>query len=65
MQVASIRKTSVNLIFWLEMYMGTAILFTLYLVECFARLKITDAYIHEQWGSLSFLIPRTLYLGQQ
>ncbi len=64
MQVTSLRKTSVNLIFWLEMYIGSAMMFTFYLVECFARQKITDAFIHEQWGSLSFLIPRTFYLGQ-
>jgi len=41
-QIASLRKTSVNLLFWLEMYIGSSIMFTLYLVECFARQKVSD-----------------------
>jgi sterol O-acyltransferase len=40
-QVSSLRTNSINLIFWLEMYIGTAIMFTLYLVECFARNKVS------------------------
>lgn len=42
MQLATLRRSSVNLIFWLEMYIGMAIMMTLYLVECFARQKISD-----------------------
>lgn len=64
MQMASLRKTSVNLIFWLEMYIGTSIMFTLYLVQCFSRQKVGDSTIESQWGSFSPLIPRTLYLGR-
>lgn len=37
MQLATIRESSVNLVFWLQMYIGTAMMITLYLVECFAR----------------------------
>lgn len=57
------KKHSVNLLFWIEMYIGTSMMFTLYLVECFARQQIHDDFISFKWGSLSFLIPRTLYLG--
>lgn len=64
MQLTMIRKNSVNLIFWLEMYIGTAIMITLYLVECFARVKIPDSVVEEVWGSSSHLIPRTLFLGR-
>lgn len=64
MQMTYIRKSSINLIFWLEMYIGMAIMMTLYLVECFAREKIPDSVVASDWGSLSVIIPRTLYLGQ-
>ena len=65
MQLALLRRKSVNLVFWLEMYIGTSMMFTLYLVEVFARLKIPDQKMHDMWGSsLSWLIPRTFYLGQ-
>ena len=63
MQSQSLRKTSVNLIFWLEMYIGTSLMFSFYLIECFARNKITTEFIEEKWGSLGIFIPRTLYLG--
>jgi hypothetical protein len=63
-QSKSLRKTSVNLIFWLEMYIGTAMMFTFYLVECFARIKITDEFIENRWGSMGLFVPRTFYLGQ-
>jgi len=64
MQLAAFRKNSVNLVFWLEMYIGTSMMFTLYLVEVFARMKITDHQMDEIWGSsFSWMIPRTLYLG--
>ena len=46
------------------MYIGTSMMFTLYLVEVFAREKISDKFMSELWGGLSFLIPRTFYLGQ-
>lgn len=65
MQLTTLRNASINLVFWLEMYIGTAIMFTLYLVECFARQKVTDEKVAEVWGALSFLIPRTFMLGQQ
>lgn len=64
MQISVIRKNSVNLIFWLEMYIGTSMMFTFYLVEVFARQKVGDGAIEEEWGWLSSLIPRTFYLGQ-
>ena len=52
------------MIFWLEMYIGTSMMFTLYLVEVFARQKIADSKMDQLWGTASFLIPRTFYLGQ-
>ena len=64
MQLSSLRKTSVNLIFWIEMYIGTSMMFTLYLVEVFARQKVADEKMAEIWGNLSYIIPRTIYLGQ-
>ena len=63
MQLSALRKSSVNLIFWTEMYIGTSMMFTLYLVEVFARQRISDEKMNELWGSLSFLVPRTFYLG--
>lgn len=39
-------------------------IFTLILVECFARLKIDTSVVEQEWGSLEFFIPRTFYLGQ-
>ena len=53
-----------NLIFWVEMYIGTAMLFSFYLVESFARHRVSNDFIESNWGSLSFLIPRTIFLGQ-
>ena len=64
MQSTNIKKMSVNLLFWLKMYLGTAIMISLYLIESFARHKINDQFINEKWGVLSFCIPRTLYLNQ-
>lgn len=60
----SFKKTSVNLIFWLEMYIGISIVFTLYLTEVYARNKISNEKIFENWGFLGYFIPRTLYLSQ-
>ena len=42
MQIPSIRRNSVNLIFWLEMYIGTSMMFAFYLVEVYARERISD-----------------------
>lgn len=64
MQLSTLRRRSVNLVFWLEMYIGTSMMFTLYLVEVFARQKISDEKMNEMWGGLSWLIPRTVYLSQ-
>lgn len=33
----NLKSISINLLFWLEMYIGTALLFSFYLVEIFAR----------------------------
>lgn len=64
MQLTSLRKSSINLIFWLEIYIGMSMMMTFYLVECFARQKIPDAVVVADWGSFSAIVPRTLYLGQ-
>lgn len=45
------------------MYIGTALLFSFYLVEAFARETIDSRIIELEWGSLEPLIPRTFYLG--
>jgi hypothetical protein len=50
--------------FWLEMYIGIALLFSFYLVESFARNVINDEIIEKDFHSFSFLIPRTFYLGK-
>jgi hypothetical protein len=50
--------------FWLEMYIGIALLFSFYLVESFARKVISDSVVENDFNSLSFLIPRTFYLGK-
>jgi len=60
----NLKFISVNLAFWLEMYIGSSLLFTFYLVESFARKKISDDFIIAQWGNLGYFIPRTIYLGQ-
>lgn len=59
-----LKKISVNFMFWLEMYIGTALLFSFYLVESFARQKVNDEIVEADFKSLSFLIPRTIYLGR-
>jgi len=46
------------------MYIGTSMMFTLYLVEVFARQKVPDEKMAYIWGNLSYIIPRTIYLGQ-
>ena len=38
----NLKSISVNLAFWLEMYIGGSLLFTTYLIESFARKRITD-----------------------
>lgn len=58
-----LKSISINLLFWLEMYIGTALLFSFYLVEAFARETIDSRIIELEWGSLEPLIPRTFYLG--
>jgi len=60
----NLKKISVNLAFWLEMYIGGSLLFTFYLVESFARKRISDEFIMSQWGSVGYFVPRTIYLGQ-
>jgi hypothetical protein len=60
----NLKTISVNLAFWLEMYIGGSLLFTFYLVESFARKRITDEFIMGEWGSVGYFIPRTIYLGQ-
>ena len=47
------------------MYIGGSLLFTFYLVESFARKRISDQFIMGQWGSIGYFIPRTIYLGQE
>ena len=37
-----LKSISINLMFWLEMYIGSALMFSFYLVESFAREKIRD-----------------------
>lgn len=58
------KSIAVNFLFWLEMYIGSALLFSCYLVESFARETISDEIIEKDFPNISFLIPRTLYLGQ-
>lgn len=41
----NLKGISVNLAFWLEMYIGGSLLFTFYLVESFARKRISDEFI--------------------
>ena len=41
----NLKSISVNLAFWLEMYIGGSLLFTFYLVESFARKRISDEFI--------------------
>lgn len=60
----NLKSISVNLAFWLEMYIGGSLLFTFYLVESFARKRISDDFIMSQWGSIGYFVPRTIYLGQ-
>lgn len=38
----NLKSISVNLAFWLEMYIGGSLLFTFYLVESFARKRVSD-----------------------
>jgi sterol O-acyltransferase len=45
------------------MYIGTSLMITLYLVEYYAREIITNEYMFERWGYVSFMVPRTLYLN--
>ena len=47
------------------MYIGGSLLFTFYLVESFARKRISDQFIMGHWGSIGYFIPRTIYLGQE
>lgn len=37
-----LKSISINFMFWLEMYIGTSLLFSFYLVESFAREVISD-----------------------
>lgn len=59
----NLKSISVNLAFWLEMYIGGSLLFTFYLVESFARKRVSDEFILSQWGSIGYFVPRTIYLG--
>lgn len=51
-----------NFFFWIEMYLGTSLLFVLYLTEYYARSIVNREKIVEKWGMLGFMIPRTIYL---
>ena len=59
-----LKSISVNLTFWLEMYIGTALLFSFYLVETFAREVISTEMVQKDFPTLYPLIPRTIYLGK-
>jgi sterol O-acyltransferase len=60
----NLKSISVNLAFWLEMYIGGSLLFTTYLIESFARKRISDEFIYSEWGNVGYFIPRTFYLGE-
>lgn len=49
--------------FWLEMYIGSALLFSFYLVESFAREVISDEIVEKDFPLSHAFIPRTYYLG--
>jgi sterol O-acyltransferase len=53
---------SSNFSFWIEMYLGTSLLFVLYLMEYYARSIVSSDEIKAKWGILGFLVPRTAYL---
>lgn len=57
-----VKRSWVNIIFWLQIYLGTSLMITLYLIEYYSRYRITDAFVYEKWGMLQYLIPRTVYL---
>ena len=45
------------------MYIGSALMFSFYLVESFAREVITDEFIAAKFPLMHIFVPRTLYLG--
>ena len=45
------------------MYIGSALMFSFYLVESFAREVITDEFIAARFPLIHIFVPRTLYLG--
>ena len=55
-------KKSFNLLFWIEMYFGLAIMISLYLTEFYAREKLDSKIMWEKYGILQTFFPRTLYL---
>lgn len=59
-----LKSISINFMFWLEMYIGTSLLFSFYLVESFAREVISDETVRADFHSLALFIPRTFYLGK-
>lgn len=51
-----------NFFFWIELYLGTTLLFVLYLTEYYARSIVSEQRVSSDWGVFNFMIPRTLYL---
>jgi len=52
----------INIMFWLSMYFGVALLFTIYLAEHYARMQISTATLKHDWGILEPIIPRLVYV---
>lgn len=52
-----------NFSFWIEMYLGTSLLFVLYLMEYYARRVVSSSMISDKWGIFGVLVPRTAYLN--